>query len=43
MWSKEMLVDYGTGLVVSVIAFGGLCMVAMRQIVCHPGQSLPST
>ncbi|KAH9544236.1 hypothetical protein CY35_13G108100 [Sphagnum magellanicum] len=42
MWWKEILVGYGTLLVVSVIAFGGLCMVAMRQIVCNPGHSLPS-
>jgi len=41
-WWKEMLVSYGIWLVVSVIAFGGLCMLAMRQILCNPGQSLPS-
>jgi hypothetical protein len=29
-------------LVVSVFAFGGLCIVAMRQIVCNPSHSLPS-
>ncbi|KAH9544235.1 hypothetical protein CY35_13G108000 [Sphagnum magellanicum] len=35
-------VHFGILLVGSVIAFGGLCMVAMRQIVCNPGHSLPS-
>jgi hypothetical protein len=40
-WNK-ILVSYGTWLVVAVIAFGGLCMVALHQILCNPGHSLPS-
>jgi len=39
---KAILVSYETWLVVSVIAFGGLCIVAMRQILCNPGHSLPT-
>jgi hypothetical protein len=37
-----ILVWYGIALHVSVIAFGALCAVAMHQIVCNPGHSLPS-
>jgi hypothetical protein len=39
---KKILVSPVIWLVVSVIAFGGLCMLAMRQILCNPGHSLPS-
>ncbi|CAK9202549.1 unnamed protein product [Sphagnum troendelagicum] len=40
LW-KDIFDRSGTWLVLSVIAFGGLCLVAMRQIVCNPGHSLP--
>ncbi|KAH8944367.1 hypothetical protein BDL97_13G106300 [Sphagnum fallax] len=39
LW-KAILFKHGTWLL--VCAFGGLCAVAMRQIVCNPGHSLPS-
>jgi hypothetical protein len=39
---KKILVSPVIWLVVSVIAFGGLCMLAMRQILCNPGHSLLS-
>jgi hypothetical protein len=39
---KEILFSNGYWLLVSVILFGGLCMLAMRQIVCNPGKTLPS-
>jgi hypothetical protein len=41
-WWKKILVSSVIWLVVSVIAFGGLCMLAMRQILCNPGHSLLS-
>ncbi|CAM6014963.1 unnamed protein product [Sphagnum balticum] len=38
-----VLFSYETWIIVSLIAFGGLCMAAMRQILCDPGRSHLST
>ncbi|CAM6056945.1 unnamed protein product [Sphagnum tenellum] len=38
-----VLFSYETWIIITLIAFGGLCMAAMRQILCDPGQSDLST
>jgi hypothetical protein len=38
-----VLFSYETWIIISLIAFGGLCMAAMRQILCDPGRSDLST
>ncbi|KAH9537385.1 hypothetical protein CY35_16G050600 [Sphagnum magellanicum] len=37
------LFSYETWIIITLIAFGGLCMAAMRQILCDPGHSDLST
>jgi len=31
-----LLISYEAGVVVAIILFGGLCLVAMNQILCNP-------
>ncbi|KAH8937848.1 hypothetical protein BDL97_16G050900 [Sphagnum fallax] len=38
-----VLFSYETWIIITLIAFGGLCMAAMRQILCDPGRSYLST